>query len=35
MSDMFTASINNFRNADPKAGVSNATRRTAKVGLEH
>ncbi|MFZ3147790.1 MAG: hypothetical protein WA137_01975 [Methanothrix sp.] len=35
MSDMFTASINNFRNADPKAGASNATRRAAKVGLVH
>ncbi len=35
MSDMFTASIINFRNADPKAGVSNATRRAAKVGLAH
>jgi hypothetical protein len=35
MSDMFTTSINNFRNADPKAGVSNATRRAAKVGLVH
>lgn len=35
MSDMFTSSINNFRNADPKAGVSNATRRAAKVGLVH
>jgi hypothetical protein len=33
MSDMYTASINNFRRADPKAGVSNATRRAAKVGL--
>ncbi|MEI6103365.1 MAG: hypothetical protein WCP70_05410 [Methanothrix sp.] len=35
MSDMFTTSINNFRNADPKAGVSNATRKAAKVGLVH
>jgi len=35
MSDMFTASINNFRSADPKAGVSNATRKAAKVGLVH
>ena len=35
MSDMFTTSINDFRNADPKAGVSNATRRAAKVGLVH
>jgi len=33
MSDMYTASINSFRRADPKAGVSNATRRAAKVGL--
>lgn len=33
MSDMYTASINNFRRADPKAGVSNATRKAAKVGL--
>jgi hypothetical protein len=35
MSDMFTASINDFRNADPKAGASNATRNAAKVGLVH
>jgi len=35
MSDMFTTSINNFRNADPNAGVSNATRKAAKVGLVH
>jgi hypothetical protein len=35
MSDMFTTSINDFRNADPKAGVSNATRKAAKVGLIH
>jgi hypothetical protein len=33
MSDMYTASINNFRRADPKAGLSNATRKAAKVGL--
>lgn len=35
MSDMFTTSINDFRNSDPKAGDSNATRKTAKVGLVH
>jgi hypothetical protein len=35
MSDMFTTSINDFRNADPKAGASNATRKAAKVGLVH
>ena len=35
MSDMFTTSINDFRNADPKAGASNATRKTARVGLVH
>jgi hypothetical protein len=33
MSEMYTASINRFRNADPKAGISNATRKAAKVGL--
>jgi hypothetical protein len=33
MSDMFTTSINDFRNADPKAGASNATRKAARVGL--
>jgi len=35
MSDMFTTSINDFRNADPKAGASNATRKAARVGLVH
>ncbi|MBN1235497.1 MAG: hypothetical protein JW999_05535 [Methanotrichaceae archaeon] len=35
MSDMYTTSINDFRNADPKAGVSNATRKAAVVGLIH
>jgi hypothetical protein len=35
MSDMFTTSINDFRNADLKAGVSNATMKAAKVGLVH
>ena len=35
MSDMFTTSINDFRNADPKAGASNATRKVARVGLVH
>jgi len=35
MSDMFTTSINDFRNADPNAGASNATRKAAKVGLVH
>ena len=35
MSDMFTTSINDFRNADPNAGVSNATRKAARVGLVH
>jgi hypothetical protein len=33
MSEMYTASINRFRNADQKAGFSNATRKAAKVGL--
>ncbi len=33
MSDMYTSSINSFRRADPKAGVSNVTRKAAKVGL--
>lgn len=35
MSDMYTSSINDFRNADPKAGVSNATRKAATLGLIH
>ena len=35
MSDMFTASINEFRSADPNAGASNVTRKAAKVGLIH
>jgi hypothetical protein len=33
MSDMYTTSINSFRRSDPKAGVSNVTRKAAKVGL--
>jgi len=33
MSDMYTASINSFRRSDPNAGASNATRKTALVGL--
>jgi hypothetical protein len=33
MSEMYTASINRFRSADQKAGISNATRKAAKVGL--
>jgi hypothetical protein len=35
MSDMYTSSINDFRNADPKAGVSNITMKAARVGLVH
>ncbi|HUS75133.1 MAG TPA: hypothetical protein VMY43_03910 [Methanothrix sp.] len=35
MSDMYTTSINDFRNADPKAGVSNVTMKAARVGLVH
>ena len=33
MSEMYTGSINRFRSADSKAGISNATRKAAKVGL--
>lgn len=33
MAEMYTSSINSFRSADPKAGISNATRKAAKVGL--
>jgi|GEM_PF-1261212 len=33
MSDMYTSSINAFRRSDPNAGASNATRKTALVGL--
>jgi hypothetical protein len=29
----WTSSINDFREADPSAGVSNVTKKTAKVGL--
>ncbi len=32
---LYTTSINDFRNADPSAGDSNATRKIAKVGLVH
>ena len=31
----FTSSINRFRNDDPNAGASNATRKAAKIGLVH
>jgi hypothetical protein len=31
----FTSSINRFRSDDPNAGVSNATKKAAKVGLTH
>jgi hypothetical protein len=33
MSDMYTSSINAFRRADQKAGVSKAAKKTALVGL--
>jgi hypothetical protein len=33
MAEMYTASINSFRSADPKAGISNVSRKAAKVGL--
>jgi hypothetical protein len=33
MSSMYTASISAFREDDPKAGTSNATRKAARVGL--
>ena len=33
MSDMYTSSINSFRRSDPNAGASNATRKTALLGL--
>ena len=32
-SGIYTASMNAFRKDDPKAGASNATRKTARVGL--
>ena len=32
-SSLYTTSINDFRNADPNAGYSNVTKKTAKVGL--
>jgi len=31
--NIWTSSINDFRNSDPKAGQSNASRKVAKVGL--
>jgi len=31
----FTPSISRFRNDDPNAGASNATRKAAKIGLVH
>ncbi len=34
-SSLYTTSINDFRNADPNAGDSNATRKVAKIGLVH
>lgn len=32
-SSLYTTSINDFRNADPGAGDSNATKKVAKIGL--
>jgi len=32
---LYTTSINDFRNADPSAGASNATKKVAKIGLVH
>jgi hypothetical protein len=32
-SSLYTTSINDFRNADPSAGASNATKKVARIGL--